>query len=450
MQNSMIARRVLLAGMAFGVALVLWPGWVRAATPPENRPNIIFILADDLGIDALGCYGGDDFKTPVLDGLAARGIRFERAYCTPICGPTRAQLITGQYPFRNGAIDIDGTMNAAKPDTCPSLPATLKRAGYATGMTGKWKQLKLDPGDWGFDQRLVSPTANGHYWAKNWSLNGQEIAKAEDVYFPDVMSDFALEFIRKHKAEPFFFYYALTNPHVPIVHTPDTVPGVTDEKQLYADNIAYIDKLVGRLMAELEKQGLRDNTLIMFSGDNGSLGNVAGKVKGRRLDGAKAQMREGGAHVPLIANWPAVIRPGQVSGDLVDFSDLLPTFAELAGGQLPTDKGQIDGRSFAPQLRGEKGNPREWIYVQLGQDFYVRSDRYRLDHKGDLYDVSEEPFAARQLEPGDAPEARAKLQKVLDDLNPKAGKTYDKWQGFGTRRPSGQSQSKTRDQKPGE
>lgn len=419
-------------GLLSCILLLSW-GSVYAA-----RPNVVFILADDLGIDALGCYGGEDFRTPQLDRLAAGGMRFSWAYCTPICGPSRAELITGQYPFRNGAIDIDGTMNAAKPDTCPSLPTVLKSAGYVTGMTGKWRQMKLDPGDWGFDQRLVSPTANGCYWNKEWSLNGQAVKKDQEVYFPDVMSDFACEFIRKNKDRPFFLYYPMTHPHVPIVRTPDTPEGVTDQKELYAHNIAYLDKLVGKVVAELDKQGLRGNTLILFSGDNGSLGNVAGKVQGRRLDGGKAGMRNGGAHVPLIANWPKTITPGQVCDDLVDFTDVMPTLADIAGAELPK-KYVLDGRSFAPQLRGEKGSPREWIYVQLGQDYYVRGKQWRLDHTGDLFDMREAPFAAKKVDPASSPDAakaKAELQKVLDVLDPRSGMTYAKWQGFGNRKPA--------------
>lgn len=425
----------LVRFIVLGALLMAWNSPAVAAT---NKPNIVFILADDLGIDALGCYGGESFKTPHLDKLAASGMRFDWAYCTPVCGSTRAQLITGQYPFRNGAIDIDGTMSAAKPDTCPSLATVLKSAGYVTGMTGKWKQMKLDPGDWGFEQRLVSPTANGCYWNAEWSLNGQAVKKDKEVYFPDVMSDFACEFIRVHKDRPFFFYYAMTHPHVPIVRTPETAEGVTDQKELYAQNIAYLDKLVGKLIAELEKQGRRDNTLILFSGDNGSLGNVAGKVKGRKLDGAKVSMRNGGAHVPLIASWPKTIAPGKVCSDLVDFTDVLPTLAEIAGAELPKNH-LLDGRSFLPQLRGEAGNPRQWVYVQLGQEYYVRGKQWRLDHTGDLFDMTEAPFAAKKIDPATSPEAakaRAGLQKVLDTLDPKSGKTYAKWQGYGTRRPA--------------
>jgi arylsulfatase A len=447
------ARRQFLTNCALaGAGLALSPGLLSAQDPSVKKPNIVFILADDLGIDALGSYGGDDFKTPILDGLAAKGVRFAHAYCTPVCGPTRAQLQTGQYPFRNGALDIDQTMNHAKPDRCPSLAAMMKSAGYVTGMTGKWKQMRLDPGDWGYDERLVSPTSNGYYWGTEWSVNGEAVKKEEEVYFPDVMSDFALDFIRKHKSEPFFFYYALTHPHTTIVRTPDTKEGETDPKQLYRDNIAYLDKLVGRVVDELDKQGIRDNTVLIFTGDNGSLNTYAGSVQGRRLDGSKANMREGGAHVPFIVSWPAVIKQGSVCDELIDFTDVFPTFAELAGGKLPTDKGELDGRSFAPLFKGEKWTPREWVFVQLGQEFWVRDKRYRLDQDGALSDMSEAPFAARKIEDESATAgeraARERLQKVLDKFNPKGAFSYEQWKGFGTRRPAAARSAVTPEQAP--
>jgi arylsulfatase A len=419
---------------AFGVMLAPTLRGAVPVRPVRRKPNIVFILADDLGIDALGCYGGDTFKTPVLDKLAESGIRFDRAYCTPVCGPTRAQLMTGQYPFRNGAIEIDRTMSAANPDECPSLAETLNDAGYATGMAGKWKQMRLTPGDWGFKEWLMSPTAGGYYWQKSWIRTDEEITVDEEVYFPDVIDEFAREFIREHADEPFYLYYAMTNPHVPIVRTPDTKPGVTDKRQLYADNIAYVDKLVGKVVAELDELGIRDDTLLVFSGDNGSVGNMSGTVHGKKLAGGKARMSEGGAHVPLIANWPGTIKRGRICDDLVDFTDLLPTFADVAGAELSTAKGKLDGRSFLPQLKGRKGDPRGWIFVQLGHYYYVRSRDWRLDELGRLTDMRTAPYQEK-LVPDDTtdPEvmaARARLEHVLDDLDPKSGKTYDEWRGF--------------------
>ena len=167
---------------------------------------------------------------------------------------------------------------------------------------------------------------------------------------------------------------------------------------LYNDNVAYLDKQVGALVAEIDKLGLRENTLIVFSTDNGTVGQPS-TIGGRRINGVKGTMLEGGARVPLIANWKGVAPAGRVLKDLVDFSDMLPTFVEVAGAKLPQGV-TIDGRSFAPQLRGQKGNPREWIYVQLGRRWYVRDDGWKLNQAGELFDMKDSPFV-EQLVPAD-------------------------------------------------
>lgn len=406
---------------------------LSAQSVPNEKPNIIFILADDLGIDGLSCYGGDHFKTPEIDKLAENGVRFTNAYTVPVCGPSRAQLITGQYPFRNGAIEIDRTMRAASPETCPSLPQIMKNAGYVTGMSGKWKQMQYGAMAWGFDKTLMSPTANGYYRAKNWLVNGEEVTVDEERYFPEVMNEFALEFIEKHSEEPFFFYYPLTNPHTPILPTPFSEPGKENLHELYKDNIDYIDYVVGTVVEKLEELGIRENTVIIFSGDNGSMKSVQGTVNDKELIGGKISMREGGSHVPLVVNWPAKIKTKRVCEDLVDFTDILPTLSDICNAELTEDKGKIDGRSFLPQLLGEEGNPREWIFVQMGHYYYARSKNWRLDELGRLYDMSGAPFEEKLVEESNYPgaaEARAELNNVLEQLDPKSGKTYDQWQGF--------------------
>ncbi len=429
-----------------GLSMELLAVSVQAGLASEKKagkPNIIFVMADDFGIDALSCYGGDHFVTPEIDALSQKGIRLTHAYTSPVCGPSRAMLMTGRYPFRNGAIDIDRTMRAATPQDCPSLPRMLKNAGYATGMAGKWRQVQFSPGEWGFEESLMSPTANGYYMAKKWIINDHEVTLEKEIYFPAVMQNYALNYIERHKDHPFFFYYALTNPHTPIVPTPVSEKGTDDPEQLYADNIAYIDQLVGELADKLEEAGIRENTVLIFTGDNGTYGKFQGTVNGRELVGGKATMAEGGAHVPMVVSWPAEIRKGRVCEDLIDFSDILPTLAELAGAKPETGKGEIDGVSFAPQLQGKKGNPRDWIFVQWGHYWFVRNRNWKLDELGRLYDMHHAPFEENLVEDPEKPEnkentdnsealnARNELQEVLDKLDPESGKSYDDWVGFG-------------------
>ena len=194
---------------------------------------------------------------------------------------------------------------------------------------------------------------------------------------------------------------------------------------LYNDNVAYLDKEVGALVAEIDRLSLRENTLIVFSGDNGTVGQP-NTIGGRKINGVKGTMLEGGARVPLIANWKGVAPAGRVLKDLVDFSDILPTFTEVAGAKLPQGV-IIDGRSFAPQLRGAKGGPREWIYVQLGRRWYVRDDGWKLNEAGELFDMKDSPFVEQPV-PADSKDeaavaARKRLQAVLDKLSPTSGKT---------------------------
>lgn len=396
-----------------------------AAEPAGSHPNIVLILSDDHGLDGVGCYGSDRHRerTPNLDALAAGGIRFEQCYSTPLCGPTRCQIMTGRYPFRTGGL-TNGTAGRPKSQDEVPLARILKSAGYATCHTGKWRQMGETPADWGFDEYVTDPTAGGYFWQKSYAKNGQTVASETEIYYPDAAHDFALDFLRRHRDGPFFLYYASHLVHGPILRTPDTKPGTTDNAELYDDNIAYLDKQVGGLVAELDRLGLREKTVILFAGDNGTAGS-SGTIHGRQIDGHKGTMFEGGARVPLIANWKGTMPSGRVLRDLVDFSDLLPTCAELAGARLPEGV-VLDGRSFAPQLRGGTGAPREWVLVQLGRNWYVREQGWKLNQGGELFDMKDAPFAQTLVPEGaggaEAAAARQRLQAILDRLNPAAGK----------------------------
>src|SRR5262249_55772306 len=179
------------------------------------------------------------------------------------------------------------------------------------------------------------------------------------------MHTWAVNFIDKHKDKPFFLYYPMSHIHGPILRTPNSKPGA-DKDRLYADNVEYMDKLVGKLMAELDRLHLREKTLVMFTGDNGTarFGVDIATVNGKAISGQKGTMLEGGSRVPMIVNWPGVTPAGAVSRDLLDFSDFFVTRADLGGAKLPAAV-TLDGHSFAPQIKGQKGKPREWVYVEL-------------------------------------------------------------------------------------
>jgi arylsulfatase A len=431
--------RTILAGLLTFLCLHSFVSTAAAS----QKPNILFILADDLGINGVGCYGSDRFKgkTPNLDALAASGLRFEQCYSMPTCNPSRCALMTGRYGFRTG--------NKPSFKTEPSVAKLLKQAGYTTGMAGKWRQMADTPGDWGFDEWLTDPEASGYYWETAYTKNGQAVKTEQPVYCPDECLKFAVDFFKQHREQPFFFYYPTHLVHNRIMRTPDSKPDTTDPATLYEDNVAYLDKQVGKLVAALDALGLRERTVIVFAGDNGTSNKHAVNkltIGGREIVGQKATMLEGGSRVPLIANWKGAVAERRVLKDLVDFSDFLPTFAELAGATLPECGTGVppvspssstggtpvplvfDGRSFAPQLRGEKGRPREWVYVQhnTAPEWYVREQGWKLTHDGKLFDMSDAPFAEKPVAAdaqGEAAAARQRLQAVLDKLKPVASVT---------------------------
>jgi arylsulfatase A len=337
--------------------------------------------------------------------------------------------MTGRYAFRTGGLTNEswrgGGPGAKSVDEYP-MAKMFKSAGYATGQAGKWRQVGELPGNWGFDEFLTDNTAGGWYWQTHYNKNGKDLDLPEGTYGPDVIQNFTVDFIRRHKDQPFFFYYAMHLVHKPTVRTPDSSPGANTVDQFYDDNIKYMDKQVGELVDELEKDGLRKNTLIIFSGDNGTAAGYPSPVHGRMLNGWKGSMLEGGSRVPLIASWPAVTPAGKVIDDIISFADPYVTFAELVGAKLP-DNVKPDGHSFAPELRGETTTPRQWAYVQLGQRWFVREPGYKLNESGDLFDMSDAPFVEKLIPPQSDTQqsktARQRLTAALAQLNPAAGKT---------------------------
>ncbi len=390
------------------------------------KPNVIFILADDLGIGNVGCYGSDNYKTPNIDKLASTGTRFTKAFTAALCGPSRALIMSGRYAFRNGSTNQDACIRMDNSELI--LPKVFKSAGYVTSAIGKWGQLPGKPGDHGFDDYLRF-NGSGVYWNKTegrsepYLVNGKEMKLANKEYMPDVMHAHAIRFLKQHQDKPFFLYYSMAHVHGEIQPTPDSAP---DSKDLYGDNVLYMDKLVGNLVAELEALKLRENTLIIFIGDNGTAKgqDKLSTIGGRNVSGMKGTMLECGGLVPMIANWPGKTPSGKVCADLIDSTDFVTTFAELTGGNLPKNK-VFDGQSIAPQLRGEAGKPRAWVYNQLASMWYVRDAQWKLNHLGELYNMRDAPFIEKPVSLDSADPtvvaARNRLAAVLSNLNPAGG-----------------------------
>ena len=438
----------------FLIALA-WIGVSTAmAAVDAARPNIIFILADDLGAEALGCYGGHKFvdarnqalgevKTPHLDAMAAGGMRFESAFATPVCSPSRAEFLTGKYNHRIGFPDIlgrGGSTRELDAAAHPTIAQLLKRAGYVTAAVGKW-HLGPQPGPDKVPPSIESDTTYAHPRAcgfdRQFLVQGAHLREyGEPVagrYTPDQLHAWAKNFIvaQKDRAEPFFLYYASPLPHFPYWPTPLNPDGprgdaTTKTGEMYGDMrnfpylVEYLDMQVGDLLQELESLGLRENTLVIFAGDNGTPSWVFTEMKdGRNVKWGKASMLDTGSRVPVLASWPGKVAPGSVYRGLVDFTDLLPTLLDLAGAPSPEN---IDGISFASGLLGAEGVARNWVHVLYGDQYFVRDDRYKLRENGELYDVSGAPHVETLVEPGSespgAAASRQTLNRVLDNLHP--------------------------------
>jgi arylsulfatase A len=440
------------------------------------KPNIVYILADDLGFAELSCNGSDRYKTPNIDALANRGVRFTRFYTVPLCGPSRAMILTGRYGFRTGAVTQDACKTIIRTGEKAEvmIPTVLKKAGYASALIGKWGQLTPsgDPSDWGFDHELYYK-GSGMYWNSKvaqpmseggvvrgdpdtYVLDGKTVSVKDDEYIPDLLHKDATAWMEAQKGRPFFLYYSLSQVHGEILPTPDSTPAPKGEsnaqraQRLLADNIGYMDKLVGKLVAELERLKLRDNTVIVFMGDNGSTKSAAvdATIGGRRIEGEKGSMKEGGGLVPFFATWPGVTPAGKVNANVADASDLLPTFAEIAGAPLPTAR-VIDGRSLVSQFKGDTQSPRTWAFCQLSNNYYVREAGWKLDQSGTLYDMKDAPFkevaVAADTKDEAAVAARARLAAALTGLNPSAG--YKDEAGDGTGRSANKDEKKKKTKK---
>lgn len=388
------------------------------------KPNVIFILADDLGIGNVSAYGADHYQTPNIDKLAKEGIIFKHAYTEPLCGPSRAMILTGRYPFRTGGTNQDACMQMPLSEIY--MPKLFKSAGYSTSCIGKWGQLPAGPKEAGFDDYLKFK-GSGVYKTTSekeisYVTNGEEIKLANNEYMPDIMHQQLINVIKNNKEKPFFIYYPMSHVHGKIIPTPDSKP---DSKDLFADNVIYMDKLVGKLIDFLDSSKLRENTLIVFMGDNGT-GNQwtnNSTIGGRILSGKKGEMKECGSLVPLIVNWKGRISKGITTEQLIDATDFIPTFAEITGVKSPKEK-VFDGVSFAGLISGKKSKiRREWIFMELGNDWYVRTNRWKLNRAGNLFDMCNAPFEEKLITEDDQKSklARIQLTKILEHIAPEKG-----------------------------
>lgn len=344
------------------------PGVEEAGQP--LRPNILLIMADDLGQEWISCYGADSIETPRIDQLAREGLRFTHAWSMPQCTPTRVTLLTGQYPFRHGWVnhwDVPrwGAGCHFDPEENMTFARVLKSAAYHTAIAGKWQinDFRVQPDilqAHGFDDWCVwtgfetgNPPSAERYWDPY--LHTREGSRTYAGEFGDeVFADFLIKFAAQHPDSPWMMYFPMCLPHGPLTSTP-----LEPELPTYQAMIRYVDHLTGKMVDALDSLGMLDNTLIIWTADNGSSRGITGYQQGNAVEGAKARLGKGGTAMPFIARGPG-IPAGKVSKALVDFSDLFPTLAAWAGAELPRDF-PLDGKSFLPVLKGAEHSDRDWV-----------------------------------------------------------------------------------------
>ncbi|HEX4414918.1 MAG TPA: sulfatase [Lacipirellulaceae bacterium] len=352
---------------------------LRTFAADPQHPNIVFILADDLGYSDVSCFGSKYYETPNIDHLAAGGMKFTSGYtCGPNCQPSRAALMSGQYGPRTGIYTVGGidrfeweTRPLRPVDNVTSLPLdkitmadTLKKAGYATAMFGKW-HLGTDeahfPSKRGFDEAIESSGLHFDFKTK------PETDYPKGEYLADFLTDHAVDFIERHKDQPFFLYLPHFGVHAPhqakkdlIAHFKAKQPVGNQKNPTYAAMIASVDESVGRIVDTLDKLGLTDHTLVIFSSDNGGVGGyeVAGLSRNGVTDnaplkGGKGMLYEGGIRVPYVFSWKGKIAPGVTNDTPIMNIDFYPTFVELAHAEAPANY-PLDGVSLMPVLTGAK------------------------------------------------------------------------------------------------
>ena len=411
-------------------------------------PNLVLIMVDDLGPEWISSYGGEGIETPNIDKLAEGGMLFRNAYSMPQCTPTRVTLLTGQYPYRHGWTnhwDVPrwGAGCHFDPKHNVSFARLLREAGYATAIAGKWQinDFRVQPrilDAHGFDEWSVwtggeggNPISDERYWDPYVYTDKKPSRIYEGAFGPDLFNDFLVDFVRRNRDRPMLLYYPLALTHGPLVTTPHE-PFAESKLERHKAMVRYTDYLVGKLVKAIDDAGVRNNTIIIFTTDNGTAGGITGSLDGRTVKGGKAKLTENGPRAPFIVNGPGLVPAGTETDELTDFSDLLPTFCELAGAALPQDV-PVDGKSIAKVILGkQKTGPRDWILamgfgagildtrgVRGVLDYaprVIRDKRYKIHvHDGSIrefYDLREDPGEASNLLGRSSAEHTAALNKL--------------------------------------
>jgi arylsulfatase A len=448
----MTGKRVKTRRTARQIAALIACFMSTLAAADTSKPNIILIMADDMGYECISANGSEDYHTPNIDKLAAEGVRFEQCFANPLCTPSRVKIMTGQYNVRN--YTRFGELHRSQ----KTFAHQLKQAGYATVIAGKWQlDKKPDAGKYfGFDQACLwqntrprhkkGTTFDSRFPNPQFEINGKPVDYNKGEYGPDVCADFILDFIEANSRsaasgkapKPFLAYYPMLLTHCPFDATPDSDdwdpkspgsetykgPGGYDlQKKHFRDMVHYTDKLVGKIVAKLEALGIRDNTIIIFTGDNGTDQPIKTKWSGREIKGGKGAVSETGTRVPFVINWPGVILPKVEPKELVEFSDVMPTLCDLSGAPLPENY-PGDGVSLWPVLSGKGERVKDHVYIWYSGKTWARNvDHGVLLHNKNnkyVYQKFAGHFEKKTITLDSLPErektAFTKLKSVIDAL----------------------------------
>jgi arylsulfatase A-like enzyme len=411
--------------MLLSVAVVFSSLFAGAA---DTKPNILFILADDLGWGDLGCYGQKQIQTPNLDALTREGTRFTQVYSgASVCAPSRCVLMTGRHTGHakvrgNGAMtggevfpEYGKARRAGLTTEDVTLPMVLKRAGYTTGITGKWGLGEAGtagvPNAKGFDESFgyLNQDHAAEYYTDHLWKNGERVTLKGNLggkrneYTHDLFTEFALDFLKRHRAESFFLYLAWTLPHAEyVVPSLETYAGRNwpQKEKVHAAMVTRLDRDVGRILERLKELGLAENTIVFFASDNGAVARRDGLFDSAGpFRGQKGTQWEGGLRVPMLVRWPGRVPTGKVSDTPWYFADVLPTLCEIAGAASP---GGVDGLSVLPVLHGgipETLSQRPLYWEQHGKGGFWqtvrlanwKAHRFQEGDRVELYDLSSDP-----------------------------------------------------------
>lgn len=386
----------------------------------ENKPNIVLIIADDMGYECIGVNGSTEYQTPHLDRLAKTGIRFTNCYSQPLCTPSRVKIMTGKYNFRN--YEDFGYLNPNE----KTFGNLLKEAGYATCIAGKWQLNGLNrnnPGNqdlnrpyhFGFDEYcLWQLHVQGNRYAEPLlTQNGNAVQHDAGKYGPRLVADFITDFIEREADNPFFVYYPMILPHSPFVPTPDSpeweepTRRSENDTAYFADMVTYTDKIVGQLEDKLKEMNVWDNTLFIFTADNGTHRSIFSQTDYGIIKGAKGESINYGNHVPMIINWPQNIKEGEIFPGLIDFADFLPTLADAAG--IESSSYYTDGNSFLKIMEGKdkRQNKNEifihytprwgWPSANNQHNRWVMNEKYKLYRDGRFFNTSIDPLEKKPI-----------------------------------------------------